>query len=84
MPIVENSSTYKELRRVAEPLATPIDFAGLLAEGVLERRGSWYEILDLDRLPEHARVKIKAVRSPNLVKFRKPSKRLQQLLRLGY
>jgi hypothetical protein len=84
MLAVESSSTFKELRRLAEPLATEIDFAGLVADGVLKKHGSWYEVLDLDRLPEHARVKIKAVRAPNLVKFRKPSKKLQQLLRRGY
>ena len=75
------TSTYKELRRLAELLAAPIDFDLLSAAGVLQKRRSWYEVLDLSQLPEHARVKIKAVRSPNFVKFRKPSKKMQKFLR---
>ncbi len=78
------ASTYKELRRLAEVLAAPIDFDQLITAGVLRAKGKWYEVLDLDRLPEHARVKIRAVRAPNRVKFRKPSKRLQKLLRRGF
>ena len=80
----EGGSTYTELRRLAEVLAAPIDFAHLVATGVLRKRGAWYEVLDMTRLPEHARVKIEAVRSPNRVKFREPSKPLRKLLRRGY
>lgn len=78
------ASTYKELRRVAEVLAEPIDFVRLVADGVLRERDAWYEVLNIARLPESARVKIRAVRSPNLVKFRKADKKLRQLLRRGY
>lgn len=84
MRFVNEASTYRELRRLAEALAAPIDFEGLIAAGVLRRRGKWYEVRDLPRLPEHARVKIKEVRAPNRVKFRKPVKRLRKLLRRGY
>jgi len=80
----ESSSAYKQLRRIAEILAAPIEFDRLVVEGVLQQKGSWYEILDWDELPESARVKIKAVRPPNLVQFRKPSKRLRKFLRRGY
>jgi hypothetical protein len=72
---------YAELLRLAEVLAAPIDFDRLTATGVLQKRGSWYEVLDLSRLPEHARVKIKAVRAPNLVRFREPSEKLAKLFR---
>jgi hypothetical protein len=81
MSVSETGSTYRELRRLAELLAAPIDFDFLIAAGVLRKRGTWYEVLDLAQLPEHARAKIKAVRSPNLVKFRKPSKKMQKFLR---
>jgi hypothetical protein len=62
--------TAEELSRLAELIATPIDFAELIADGVLvERGGGWYEVLDYERLPEHARQKIVEVEAPNLVKF---------------
>jgi hypothetical protein len=83
MFLSEGTSTYKELLRLAELLAAPIDFDRLIAGGVLRERGSWYEVLDLPQLPEHARAKIKAVRAPNLVKFRKPSKKMRKFLRNG-
>jgi hypothetical protein len=79
-----NPSVYKELRQTAVVLATPIDFDALITDGILRNRGEWYEIVDLARLPENARVKIRAVRAPNLVKFRKPSKKLRKFLRRGY
>jgi hypothetical protein len=79
-----NPSIFKELRQTAAMLATPIDVDALISEGILRKRGAWYEIVDLVHLPEHARVKIRAVRPPNLVKFRKPSKKLQKFLKRGY
>jgi hypothetical protein len=84
MFVAEGNTVYKDLCRVTEVLATPIDFARLFTEGVLQKRGEWYEVLDVSRLPDEACVKIKAVRAPSLVKFRKPSKPLQKFLRRGY
>jgi hypothetical protein len=78
------TSILLELRQTATLLATPIDFDLLITEGILEKRGEWYKITNLTKLPEHARVKIRAVRPPNLVKFRKPSKKLQKFLKRGY
>ena len=73
--------TYQELVEVAEALATPIDFDQLIADAVLRKKaGGWYEVLDPARLPEHARQKIKAVKTGNRVKFRKPSKRVAKFL----
>lgn len=77
-------STYQALLRVAERLAEPIDFDRLTADGVLRAKGDWFEVLDVTRLPESARARIKAVRAPNLVKFRKPGKKLVRLLRRGW
>jgi hypothetical protein len=77
-------STYQALRRTVELLAAPIDFGRLVADGVLRARGCWFEVVDLARLPEAARVRIRALRAPNLVKFRKPSKRLARHLKRGW
>jgi hypothetical protein len=77
-------SIYKELRQTAVMLATPVDLDALISDGILRRQGEWYEIMDLAHLPEYARVKIRAVRAPNLVKFRKPNKKLQKFLKRGY
>jgi hypothetical protein len=55
MFVAESDSTYRELRRLAESPAAPLDFDRLVAVGVLRKLGNWYEILDLSRLPEHAR-----------------------------
>ena len=81
MLAIAGTSTYKELVRLAEALAAPINFDLLTAAEVLRKRGAWYEVLDISRLPEHARMKIKAVRSPNLVRFREPSKKMRKFLR---
>jgi len=72
--------TYQELLEVAEALATPIDFDQLTADGVLRKAGGWYEVLDPTRLPDSARQKIKAFKSGNRVRFRKPSKRAGKFL----
>jgi hypothetical protein len=62
--------TAEELARIAGALPVPIDFAQLIAEGVLrEVGGGWYEVLDYTRLPEHVRMKIAEVDTPNLARF---------------
>jgi hypothetical protein len=72
--------THPELRRVAEILATPIDFDQLIAAGVLRKARGWYEVVDPSRLPAHALYKMRALKTGNRVKFRKPSKRLSKFL----
>ena len=42
-------------------LETPIDFDRLVADGVLERNGAWWRVLDMHSLPEHAGLRINAV-----------------------
>jgi hypothetical protein len=74
-------STYQALRRVAEQLVAPVDIDQLVANGVLRVRGRWFEVLDITRLPEAAKFRILALRAPNLVKFRKPGKRLVRSLK---
>jgi hypothetical protein len=71
---------HQELIEAAEALAAPIDFEQLVADGVIRKTRGWYEILDTGRLPEHAWQRIKAVKTGNRVKFRKPSKRAAKFL----
>jgi hypothetical protein len=79
----------KTLLRILKLAATPIDFDQLIADGVLRKHGSRYELLDLARLPEHARRKISIVTTSRkttrpVVSFFKPSKQLvRQAKKLG-
>jgi hypothetical protein len=51
-----------DLIKLARDLAMPIDVDDLIGEGVLERRGAWCRVLDWERLPDHARHKVTALR----------------------
>jgi len=74
--------THNVLIETAQILAERVDLDQLVADGVLrKRRGCWYEITDADRLPDHARHKIKSVKSGNRVKFRKASKQARRFLK---
>jgi hypothetical protein len=76
----------KKLLKLIAIAATPIDFDTLIASGVLRKHGARYELLDLERLPEHARRKIRIVatshktRNP-VVSFYKPSKQVVRVAR---
>jgi hypothetical protein len=78
-----------DLLELLEMAATPIDFNQLIADGVLRKHGARYELLDLARLPEYARRKIRIIaasrKTPNpVVSFHKPSKQvIQQAKKLG-
>ena len=78
-----------DLLELLEMAATPIDFNQLIADGVLRKHGARYELLDLARLPEYARRKIRIIATsrmtPNpVVSFHKPSKQvIQQAKKLG-
>jgi hypothetical protein len=79
----------KTLLNLIETAATPIDFDRLIADGVLRKHGARYELLDLARLPEHARRKIRIVTTSRktsrpVVSFSKPSKQLvRQAKKMG-
>ncbi len=45
--------TKEEVEERIKLLRTPIDFERLISDGVLQREGAWYRILDPARLPEH-------------------------------
>ena len=73
--------TDKTLLELIKPAATPIDCEQLIADGVLRKHGKRYELLDLARLPEHARRKIRIVttssKTPNpVISFYNPSKQV--------
>ena len=76
-----NDETLLELIKSA---ATPIAFDRLIADGVLRKHGARYELLDLARLPEHARRKIRIIATSSkttnpVVAFYKPSKQVVRL-----
>jgi hypothetical protein len=60
---MDNGKLRRQLREEAELLAIPIDFDQLVKDGILKKRGAWWELLDIGRLPEHARCNIKAFKS---------------------
>jgi hypothetical protein len=73
--------TNRTLLEILKMAATPIDFDQLIADGILRKHGARYELLDLARLPEHARRKIRIITSsrktPNpVVSSHKPSKQV--------
>ncbi len=75
----------KELEELLNEAVIPIDFEGLVQAGVLEKRGSWYAILNINELPPHAKSKIKTIRQNKhkevLVKFREVSKKTEKLFK---
>jgi hypothetical protein len=75
--------TQKEVIELAKLLATPIDFEALEKTGVIERHGSWFKLLDLKALPEHALKQARAIKSDNkgnsYIQFPKSWKKAQQL-----
>jgi hypothetical protein len=73
--------TNKTLLELIKLAATSIDFDQLIADGVLRKHGKRYELLDLARLPEHARRKIRIIttssKTPNpVISFYKSSKQV--------
>jgi hypothetical protein len=81
-----NDERLHELLKIA---ATPIDFDQLIADRVLRKHGGRYELLDLARLPEHARRKIRVIGTSSktknpVISFSKPSKQLvRQAKKMG-
>ncbi len=70
----------EEMLEKAKSLATPIDFEALISDGILEKKGAWYKILDMERLPDHAKDKITEFASGGMVKFSKATKSAQKLV----
>ncbi len=71
----------KRLLELIKMASATINFDQLIADGVLRQHGAKYELLDLARLPEHARRKIRIIatsrKTPNpVVSFHKTSKQV--------
>ena len=47
-----------ELKKTVNNLRRPIDFDKLLANGLLKKAGSWFEVPNIDDLPNHVVQKI--------------------------
>lgn len=45
--------TPEEIEKRIQLLRTPIDFEDLIEAGVLRQEGSWYQIVDPERVPGH-------------------------------
>jgi hypothetical protein len=76
--------TNKKLLELIKTAATPVDIDELIANGVLRKHGARYELLDLARLPEHARRKVRNIATSNktanpIVSFYKPSRQIIRL-----
>jgi len=73
----KKNSPIEEIQHRLKLLAQPVDFDELIAVGLLERKGAWYKVPNLNKLPEHARVKISDLKKDQnglFVKFRPASK----------
>ncbi|ARU88289.1 hypothetical protein [Pseudomonas sp. M30-35] len=77
--LTDQVMTKEELLERAKTLATPIDFENLIADGILKKKGAGYVILDMNRLPEHAKSQIIGC-SEGTVKFSKSTKSAQKLV----
>ena len=65
----------------AKSLAKPIDFDELISQGVLEKKGAWYKILLMDKLPQHAKDRMVEYRSDGCAKFAKGTKPAERLVK---
>lgn len=69
----------------ADSPATPIDFDQLVSEGILVKRGFWYETAALERLPSDLRKRIKGFKASSdnttLVKFSRSDKKALRRLK---
>lgn len=45
--------TLDEIAQKMKELATPIDFMDLTKRGIIEKKGSWYRVLDRAALPDY-------------------------------
>mgnify|MGYP000114212403 CR=1 FL=1 len=73
--------TRESILEKAKSLATPIDFEDLIEKGILKKKGAKYKILDMDKLPQHAKDKITEFGSDGIVKFSKATKSAEKLVK---
>ena len=68
----EPSIIKEKLVQQVKLLAIPMDFDERQAQGILQKRGAWYEVLDRDWFPEHAAARVTEMQCTGkrlLVKF---------------
>ncbi len=82
---MSNNDRKDELVMLARQLATPIDFALLEKEGLIEKKGAWFKIKNLKALPEYASRQVRSIKTDgkgnSFVQFPKSWKRAQQFYR---
>lgn len=70
---------------ILRELATPVDVDALIKRGVLIKKGAWYEVRDLKRLPANARRQTRCLKTtgkgPALIKFSRSCLQAQKLFR---
>lgn len=70
--------TKGKVQAQARLLLQPLDLDGLIAKGILAKKGTWYRILKFKAIPEHAWVKVSEIaqdKHGSMIKFSKLSKR---------
>jgi hypothetical protein len=77
--MTEKDLTSTDLKKIAilvRKLAWPVDFEKLERQGLLEKRGAWYIVPDIQMLPEHVTLKISEMKQSQgkvMVKIKKAS-----------
>ncbi len=75
--------TREEMVALLKEHATPIDYEKLEADGVLQKKGAWYQVKDIRTLPEYIGGQVTAVKNDSkgncFVKLPKSWKKAQQL-----
>jgi hypothetical protein len=72
-----------DLLELSKQLATPIDFNELEKKGIIEKKGSWFKVIRLNALPEHASRQVRNIKTDGkgnyYVQFPTSWKKAQQL-----
>ena len=58
MTIEEIVKQKDKINKIKADLKRPIDFDKLIKNGILSKKGTWYEVKNLKRLPRYARYQI--------------------------
>lgn len=79
------SPVKEQLIEILKQLATPIDFEQLEKDEIIEKKGGWYKIGDIQKLPEHASSQIQSMKTDGkgnfFVKFPTSWKKAQKSYR---
>jgi hypothetical protein len=78
----ERPITKEALAELAHQLSLPVDCERLIRDGVLARRRGWFELLQPERLPEHANrqiIEVKSTGGRTLIRFTRSHARAKVL-----